>query len=274
MHRILGFLIVTVLLLGGCNKTAATPSSIIRHPDRHNATVEYFAELPVGRGPWPTIVFLHGQQGPMERIGGKVFVNWNMLRRFANKGYLAVSVSLPGYGKSTGPEDFAGPFTQNAVKAVLTDLITERQAKPGKIVLQGVSLGAVTAALVASQNQDVQGLVLISGLYDLPAFFARPKTSNAMAIKAALIQQTGGSEKALQSRSALAEAANIHAATLILNGAKDDRTDPAQAQQFAAAINASGGNATVHIFPDFGHEIPMSVRDAEVTKFIAATLAK
>jgi dipeptidyl aminopeptidase/acylaminoacyl peptidase len=264
--------LVAALLLTGCDKKFEAPQMTIAHPDEPSASVEYFVERPSGTGPWPAVIFLHGYQNPTERVGGQAFVNWGVLKQFAQKGYLAVSVSLPGYGQSSGPPDFAGPFTQHAVHAVLTKLKKDRLAVPDKILIQGVSLGAVTAALVAAKDKQVAGLVLISGLYDLPAFFADPKTPAARTIKAVAVQQTGGSDEAFRIRSALLSAVEIRAATLILNGAKDDRTDARQAERFAAAINANGGRAVAHIYPDFGHEIPFKVREDEVSRFIDTTL--
>jgi dipeptidyl aminopeptidase/acylaminoacyl peptidase len=273
-HFLFLLALVTALLLGGCNGNAVAQQATLSHPDRRGATIEYFIEHPKGSGPWPTVVFLHGYQSPTAQIGGRAFVNWGVLKQYAKKGYLAVSVSLPGYGQSSGPADFAGPFTQHAVQAVLAKLKHDRLAIPDKILIQGVSLGAVTGALVAAKDKQVAGLVLISGLYDLPAFFADPNTPNAQMVKAAAIRQTGGSKEAFLMRSALPLAQDIRAVTLILNGAKDDRTDARQAQRFAAAINTNGGRASVHIFPDYGHEIPFKIRDAEVSAFIDATLRK
>lgn len=272
MRALIYLLLATAFLLGGCQNHADGRQAKISHPDLSSATIEYFAERPAGPGPWPTVVFLHGYQNPTQRIGGKVFVNWGVLNQYAKRGYLAVSVSLPGFGQSSGPADFAGPFTQHAVQAVITKLIAGRLANPNKILIQGVSLGAVTAALVAAKNEQIKGLVLISGLYDLPAFFANPQSQGARMVKAAAIEQTGGSDAALRSRSALWLVSDIKAATLILNGARDDRTDAQQAQRFAAAINAHGGRAEVHIFAEYGHEIPVNVRDQRVSKFIDAML--
>jgi dipeptidyl aminopeptidase/acylaminoacyl peptidase len=271
--RALWFLILaTALLSGGCDKNDVSSRAIINHPDKSGSKVEYFVEYPVGKGPWPTVVFLHGNQNPTQRIGGQAFVNWGVLKQYAKRGYLAVSISLPGFGQSTGPADFAGPFSQSAVNAVLIKLKTDRQAVPDKILIQGVSLGAVTGALVAAKDKQISALVLISGLYDFQTFFSNPKTPGAELVKAAFIQQSGGSEEAFRSRSALFLASEIKATTLILNGAKDDRTDPVQAQSFAKAINASGGRATVHIFKDYGHEIPVRIRDPEINDFIDSTL--
>lgn len=273
--RSLFFLILSItLLLGGCNGNDDARQTTVSHPDRRGATVEYFIEHPKGPGPWPTIVFLHGHQSPSAQIGGRAFVKWGVLKQYAQKGYLAVSISLPGFGQSSGPADFAGPFTQHAVQAVLTKLRIDGQAIPDKILIHGVSLGAVTGALVAAKDQRVAGLVLISGLYDLPAFFADPKTLNAHMVKAVAVRQSGGTENAFLMRSAMPLAPDIKAVTLILNGAKDDRTDAGQARLFAAAINANGGRAFIHIFPGDGHDIPLKSREAEVNAFIDSLLLK
>lgn len=264
--------ILSIAALSGCDRSAQASPINIAHPGSAGATIEYFERYPPGPGPWPMVVFLHGHQDPLRRNGGQAYENWGVLRKFSQKGYLAVAVSLPGYGGSTGPEDFAGPFTQDAVQTVIAKLVADHKAIPDRVLIEGVSLGAVTAALVAEKDRDIAGLVLISGLYDFPAFFADPKTRGARDVKAVLDRQTGGSAQALEARSALRNAARIHAQTLILNGAQDDRTDAGQARRFAAAIAANGVKATAHIYPDFGHNIPVQARDTEVNNFIDEAL--
>lgn len=272
MRRIRQIAFCIVLLLAGCSRPPLARAETIAHPDNGAARVEYFVSRPSGDGPRPTIIFLHGYQSPDARLGGKVFVDWGVLDRFAKEGYVAASVSLPGYGGSSGPEDFAGPYTQHAVEAVIKTLVAEGYASRDKVLIQGVSLGAVTAALVAAHDPDVAGLVLISGLYDFPAYFAHPSSLGALGVKARLVAQTGGGEDALRARSALPLAPDIKASTLILNGAQDDRTDPEQARRFAQAISAHGGRARVHIYEQFGHEIPVKARESEIDAFIDETL--
>jgi dipeptidyl aminopeptidase/acylaminoacyl peptidase len=264
--------LIALFTLPGCMSAPPVNAEIVAHPDKKGTQIEYFMRKPAGVGPWPTIIFLHGHQPILSRVGGRAFVDWGVLDRFAKKGYLAVSVSLPGFGGSSGPADFAGPFTQHAVEAVLAKLVAEQKAAPDKVVIEGISLGAVTGALIASHDKPIAGLVLISGLYDMPTFLAHPKSAAAMSVKAAAIEQTGGGDDALRARSALFLASRNKANTLILSGGKDDRTDANQAVLYADAINATGGHARAHIYPQYGHAIPVQVRDAEIDAFIDATL--
>ncbi|WP_197272398.1 S9 family peptidase [Brevundimonas sp. AAP58] len=262
------FFIAVVLFLTACSGPSRANSHLIPHPAKLSASVEYFSRQPAGSGPWPTIVFLHGHQNGVSTLGGQAFADWGVLDRYASQGYLSVAVSLPGYGGSDGPRDFAGPYTQQAVTAVLIKLEADGLAEPDRVLLQGVSLGAVTAGLMAADDPGIDGVVLISGLFDLPAFLNRPATAGASAVRAAAMRQTGGDSDALRSRSLLPQASRVKAAALILNGAKDDRTDPNQARRLAYTLNAHGVAAKAVIYEDYGHEIPVSVRQPEIDAFI------
>jgi dipeptidyl aminopeptidase/acylaminoacyl peptidase len=247
----------------------AEPGSLhIAHPDDTAKHVEYFIEKPSGTGPWPTVVLLHGHQDGL-RPGGKDFVDWGVLKQFAARGYLAVAISQPGYGKSDGPPDFCGPFTQHAVSAVIAHLRKEHLVAPKKLVIEGISRGALTAGLVAAHDPSVSGIVLISGVYDLPAYVADAATSPEKSLIAkSMLAESGGTPDALKERSVLHVADKIQAAALILNGAKDTRTDPNQAQRLADQITKRGGQAKAIIYPDLGHKIPIELRNKHIDPFI------
>jgi dipeptidyl aminopeptidase/acylaminoacyl peptidase len=238
------------------------------HPDKSSATIEFYYATSLLAGPRPLIVCLHGHQSSNPTLGGGVFVQWGELRRLTELGFAVVAVSLPGFGGSTGPADFAGPFTQNAVTAVIRHLQQTGRATAGKTIIQGISLGAVTAALLAARGEDIQGLVLISGAYDLAALVANKSLAGADEVMTQIQLQTGGGATALESRSALKNAGNIKAKTLILNGGRDDRTDPIQANMLKDAIRRAGGNADSIIYPEFGHSIPFEARRDRVDQFL------
>ena len=260
--------------------TQSSPSSaqlqglLIPHPMDASKEVEYFTRTPIGEGPWPTLIFLHGHQEDL-RAGGRVFVQWGILDQIAQRGYLAVAVSQPGYGRSTGQADFCGPFTQRAVMAVIAKLREEGYVSPKRIVIHGTSRGALVAGLIAANDSSVSGVVLISGLFDLLDLDEGSVASEMKrAILSAAMAESGGGEDALRARSVLSFASDIKAAALILNGGKDDRADPDQARKLAEKINRHGGNARAVIYPDLGHHIPMEIRSRDLDPFIEEILGK
>lgn len=267
-------LLAVVLNVWACSHPSARAETLtIPHPDDPLKRVEAFFQKPAGRGPWPVVVLLHGYQ-TWPSPGGKDFVQWGVLDKLAKRGYLAVAVSQPGYGHSSGPADFCGPFTQHAVSGVIAQLRADGYVSSHKVVVEGISRGAVVAGLLAAHDSSLAGVVLISGLYDLPQFAAGSTSAQAQQIVQAMLAETGGTREALQARSVLHSAQNIKASTLILNGAQDDQTDPAQARRLAQEITAHGGTARAIIYPEYGHQIPVEVRDKEIDPFLEGLLRK
>lgn len=171
-----------------------------------------------------------------------------------------------------GQRIFAAPFTQHAVAAVIAKLHADGYIKDNRVLIQGVSRGAMAAGMVAAHDPSIRGVILISGLYDLAEYVRHPKSAMAASIVDSMMTETGGSEDALKVRSLVFYAENLKARALILNGAKDDRTDPDQARHLAEIINAHGGHAQAIVYPEYGHQIPIEVRSKDVDPFIEQVL--
>jgi pimeloyl-ACP methyl ester carboxylesterase len=153
MRQLLRTALILFVGFSACtsHKVAGPLTLSMPHPDDPAKKVEYFLEKPRGAGPWPTVVLLHGHQD-WPRAGGRDFVKWGVLDEFAERGYLAVAISQPGYENSTGPADFCGPYTQDAVAAVIAKLRKSGDVQGSRLLIEGVSRGALVAGFVAARD--------------------------------------------------------------------------------------------------------------------------
>jgi dipeptidyl aminopeptidase/acylaminoacyl peptidase len=249
----------------------ASPEALFTaHPDDAAKRVEYFLEKPAGKAPWPAVVLLHGHQDPPS-AGGRVMFGSGAMGHLASLGYLAVAVSLPGYGGSDGPSDFAGPFAQHAVQGVVRELQRTGLAT-GRVALMGASLGAMTSGLIAAHDRSISGCVLVSGEWDL-VDAAEHGSLLQKKLAANMVAHVKGGD-ALRDRSLVNFADQVKAPVLVLAGAKDDRTLPEHGRKLVDAINAHGGHARLIVYPDLGHRIPPEARDQDVDPFLASILKK
>jgi len=109
--------------------------------------------------------------------GGEAFVKTGRLGVMATRGYVAAAVSQPGYGKSDGPPDYCGPFTQDAVQAAVEFLRRQTFIDPTRIALYGYSRGAIVASMVATK---VAAVVLGAGAYDFFSWLLRAAVGFAL----------------------------------------------------------------------------------------------
>jgi dipeptidyl aminopeptidase/acylaminoacyl peptidase len=247
------------------NSRETVPShEFLKNPAAPDETVEYLWKKPQGEGPFPAVFFLHGHQEPGPgRIGARAFVNWGVLDDYARMGVIAVAISQPGYGESTGNPDFCGPKSQTAVKAVIDRFRRMKSVDSNRLGLEGISRGAVVAAMVATR-ESVSALVLISGVYD----FDRLSRDSYWPLIADFRQETNSSKSVMLDRSALDHVKQIRAPTLILAGAKDPYAPAKQANEFAAALRLSNIAVELKIFPNAGHSIPLQERKPLVDAFL------
>jgi pimeloyl-ACP methyl ester carboxylesterase len=75
--------------------------------------VEVFLCRPHEAPPGPGVVIVHGHQLG-ERSGGRATAESSVFQQWHQRGFLVAAVSQPGYGRSTGPADYAGPGSHPA----------------------------------------------------------------------------------------------------------------------------------------------------------------
>lgn len=270
------FLLAITITISGCVHSSSSPTpeqnpslspqSLILDPQT-NSMVEYYFEVPEGTGPFPTIILIHGHQEDA-KLGARSLVDAKALTKWKSLGVLAVAVSQPGYGKSDGPADYCGPRSQGAVEVVIDHLIRQKIADKNRIVLMGISRGAVVAAMVATHKQFIKGLVLVGGIYD----FANAVPKLPPEIQKNVEMECGLTNMCYYDRSALQHVDQIKSSTLLVHGEKDDRSPVLGALQLQKALKKRKVAAEIKVFKDQGHMIPPAERNKVIDPFVRKIL--
>jgi pimeloyl-ACP methyl ester carboxylesterase len=205
----------------------------------------------------PAILLIHPEGSHARRM---IPVAWNL----SSAGYTIMMVSLPGYGQSTGPSDFAGPASVRALGLALDALRKSPQVDPSRIAVWGISRGATAAALLAAQRKDITALVLQSGVFD-PASAYRATRSDSLRHA---LDHEGKSNGGWNARSALRVANRIQTPVLFVHGDRDSEVVSNQAVDLAGKLRAAGGEVQVQVLPGVGHAVPSSLSYPLVTAFL------
>lgn len=211
--------------------------------------------LSVGGKKVETVTFTARPEGPAAGLllvhdhGAQARRLLPLAQQLSLRGYTTMVVSLPGYGQSEGPADFAGPHTIESLAAALDQLKRTAGVDSQRVAVWGIGRGATAAMSLAAQRSDLKLVIGQSGLYDLRAASASSET------RAAIAAEAGKDSAAWGARSPLLAAARIHAPVVLLHGGADREAPLEQAQAFAAALTAAGDSVATHWFPPQGHAI-------------------
>ena len=238
------FLLMTTLLLVGCavdHETKTARGEVIREWFMEFAwgRVEAYAVRPPGGGSspekrYPAILLLHGADARAQRFRRA------MLNHVQDDLFL-MSISLPGFGASTGPEDFAGPKSVEAALGAVRYLRDRENVIKDGIFVYGIGQGASVAALSAARSANISGLILVNGFYDLEKTYvllSQKQKSRISALLGGLPAQTG---KAYRERSPIRVAGKIKAPVLLLHS-QGGPYPLSDAEAFLNAIETKGGN--------------------------------
>jgi pimeloyl-ACP methyl ester carboxylesterase len=154
-------LLVALLLFTSCTKQAH--QSRIEEIAFYSGSFKVVAELrfPYGVGPYPVVVFVHGD-GPNDRTAGGTYLP--IMERMARAGYATFAWDKPGTGESTGQIDRSRLGEQRA--QIVLDAIEVLKAHPdidiGQIGLWGISQAGYVMPRVLSLSEDIAFMIAVS----------------------------------------------------------------------------------------------------------------
>jgi len=195
--------------------------------------IEALAIWPPGDGPRPALLLIHAGKSRAQRFRQTMF-------RLAGMGFTAMSISLPGFGDSTGPEDFAGPQSVKAVLEAAKYLASRKDVRQGGVGIYGIGQGATAALLAAIHTRNIHLTALENGVYGLDKAYPRLPP----ALRERLRSLLGGNPRekpgAYRLRSPILEAGKLRGPVLIIHS-KDSRKFPiSEAKGLAGALEKMG----------------------------------
>ena len=236
---------ISTFLLAGCaldHETKTARGEVIREwfMEFPWGRVEAYAVSPPDRGHspqkrYPAILLLHGADARAQRFRRAMLAH-------VHDGFIMMSISLPGFGASTGPEDYAGPKSVEAVLGAIRYLSAKVNVRKGGIFVYGIGQGASTAALTAARSANVSGLVLENGFYDLEKTYPHLSQKQKYRIRALLGGTPAQKIETYRERSPILVAGKVKAAVLLLHS--QGRPYPiGGAEAFLKTIEERGGSA-------------------------------
>ncbi len=212
-------------------------------------------------GRLPAVLVLNGDKGNARSC-------INNTGRFATMGIRVACMSIPGYGKSSGPSRFVGAQSVAAARRALDLLAARPDVDPKRMAVWGLSDGAVAAGLLMDSDTRPRAVILQSGAYDMLKFWPEA----ALGTKLSILRQVWPSKRALRQRSVIENLpAHVSSSVLILHGGRDRRMPIDQAEQLAEALAERGAHVETHYFPKDAHDLGTRV-DLPLRNFLRDNL--
>ena len=212
-------------------------------------------------GRLPAVLVLNGDRGNargcIENTG-----------HFAEMGIQVACISLPGYGKSSGPSRFVGAQSVAAARRALDLLAARPDVDPARMAVWGLADGAVAAGLLMDSDPRPRAVILQSGAYDMLKLWPEAP----LGTKLSILRQVWPSKRVLRERSVIENLpAHLDCSVLILHGVHDRPRPIDQAEQLAEALADRGAHVETHYFPKGAHELGRDV-DLPLRNFLRDNL--
>jgi dipeptidyl aminopeptidase/acylaminoacyl peptidase len=261
---------MVALALAGCK--VAAPSFLSRHPNvepfgfkvalgPNQYQIEGYLARSPAPGRRPGLLVLNGGEGNAEQC---IEANADLVAM----GLQVACVSIPGYGRSSGPSRFVGPQAVAAARRALDLLSARRDVDATRLAVWGLGNGAVAAGLLMDYDSRPRALILQSGAYDLLTLW--PQAS--IRTKLAILREVWPSKRVLAERSVIENLPRrLDCSVLILHGDRDKAMPVSQAVRLANALKGRGARVETHYFPEASHNLGRRV-DPELRAFLRAHL--
>lgn len=218
--------------------------------------VRGWCALPVGAGPHPVVLSIHG--GPFAQYTAAVS---DEVQSLLDAG-IAVVWSNPrgsaGRGRAWGEAvrgDFAAPAAADVLAVLDAALAAHPQLDPTRLGVQGGSYGGYLTAMLIARDHRFAGAIIERGFLDPVAFAG---TSDIGAFFG--VEYLGTDADAQARQSPLAHVGDIRTPCLVIHSEQDLRCPLEQAQQFYAGLLRHDVPAELLIFPGEDHELSRSGR--------------
>ncbi len=223
--------------------------------------IEGYLTLSRELGRAPGLLVLNGGDSDAERCVG-------MSQGLAGMGIDVACISIPGYGRSSGPSRFVGPQSVAAARRAL-DLLTARpEVDATRLAVWGLDNGALAAGLLMDSDSRPRALILQSGAYDLVSLWPQAP----LRTKFAILHEVWPSKRVLKERSVIQNLpGRLDCSVLILHGERDTRAPVMQAVRLASALKARGARVSTCYFPKAPHNLGKRV-EPELRAFLRETL--
>ena len=153
-------MMVALLLLSSCTGQPQPPRTEEITFQSGSFTLVGDLRLPEGTGPFPVVVFVHGD-GPADRTAFGLYLP--IMERMLRAGYATFAWDKPGTGESTGQLS-TRMYHQRA--QIVLDAIEVMKAHPDidrqRIGLWGISQAGYVMPLVLSMSEDIAFMICVS----------------------------------------------------------------------------------------------------------------
>src|SRR5690242_18857900 len=244
---LLALLIVLVATTGACRNGAKAPPrpkpavlpfnfQIAVGSDHYN--IEGFIAHSDAPGWLPALLVLTAGEGNarrcIDRSAGMTAI-----------GILEACISIPGYGKSSGPSRFVGPQAVEAAHRAVDLMAARPDVDPDRIAVWGVSDGAVAAGLLMDSDPRLRAVILQSGFYDTLKIWPEAPLRE----KVTILRQVWPSHRVLAERSVIAHLpAKLDCNVLIIHGEHDKKMPVEQARRLARELTKRGVKVQTRFF--------------------------